>query len=346
MDCIVTGFPSKLAALQFEWAWRNTHLTKRIAKEDRITKVPDKTKSRSGRLKIPRPKATLADKLKNLHLLLRVPSFARWPLDVRFFCEEIWQQWKRDTQNLDKDIRSDISIVLDLKQINGVAEVDESNLSTYEKGKRRRDAIGKGGVNGIDISFASFGSHLEKSRFLLRDDQRARCAVCSEQIAHPGHTSVVCPHGKCTAASHLTCLARRFLSDEKSYNSLLPTSGNCPQCNISTRWIDLIKEMNLRARGEKESTLLVRKLSMSEKPTMAGVSSAPGVILDAKDEDDGNDVEDDALGEDWLSQEDDRDDQSSIASATCEASTPTKPFSKRLPSVIEDSEWDEAEELD
>ena len=302
-------------------------------------------KRRNGAEYIPRPVAIMADRLQNLHLLLRVPSFSRWPLDVRFFCEEVWQQWKHHTQNIDKIIRSGINIVLDLKQTSDAAEVDEGGLSTHEKGKRRRNAVGKGGVDGVDISYASFKSHFEKSKSLLASDQIIQCAVCSEQIARPGHTIVVCPYGKCTAASHMTCLARRFLSDEESQTSLLPTSGNCPECHISSRWVDLIKEMHLRARGEKEVAQLMKKSRMNNKLAMGSCSSAPGIELDASDVDEADDVQDDPLEEDWLPQEDEGDDLLSVASAASEASTPKKPPRKHLPTMIEDSEWDEEEVL-
>ena len=342
MDCIVTGFPSKIAALQFEWAWQNTHLTKRIAKEERITKVPNKRKGRKGKEKIPRPRATLADKLMNLQLLLRVPSFARWPLNIRFFCEEAWQQWQHHTQNLDKNMRPGVSIVLDLKQARDRPDPDEDGLSTYEKGKRRRNAIGKGGVDGVDFSYTTFRPHLEKSNSLIGGDPKLECAVCCEQIHRSGQMIVVCPYGKCTAASHITCLARRFLSNEVSQMSVLPTFGHCPKCNTGTQWVDLVKEMSLRSRGKKEVAQLMRKPKITTS-AKASDSNAPGIELNASDEDESTDVQDDPLAEDWPLEEDDGDDLLSVPSTASETSIPIE--NRHLPSVIEDSKWDGAEVL-
>src|SRR5690606_32390742 len=63
------------------WAWQHPHMSKKIPDELRLT-----TKSK-------RPSISLAGRLASLHLLLRAPAFARWPLTLRFFSEEVHRNW-------------------------------------------------------------------------------------------------------------------------------------------------------------------------------------------------------------------------------------------------------------
>ncbi|KAI8866830.1 hypothetical protein GQ42DRAFT_102422, partial [Ramicandelaber brevisporus] len=68
MFLIVHGFPTQLAALQFEWAWQNPQLTrtlKRLAKSKQVMN-------------------TLRYKLNALAALLSVPPWNKWPLSIRF----------------------------------------------------------------------------------------------------------------------------------------------------------------------------------------------------------------------------------------------------------------------
>ncbi|KAH0408016.1 hypothetical protein KCU90_g22362, partial [Aureobasidium melanogenum] len=132
MTCLVTGFPSKIAALQFEWAWQNTHQTRHIAPDERITQANTKQRfsPRTGKVRkrAGRPRMSMHDKLANLHILLRAKSFERWPLQVKFFAEDVYKMWHRWTVNMPEVIRQGIEVEMDESVLQKAAlEEDPSN---------------------------------------------------------------------------------------------------------------------------------------------------------------------------------------------------------------------------
>ena len=359
MTCVVTGFPSKIAALQFEWAWQNTHITKRIADAERITARETKVKtSKSGRTRTrpARPRPSLTGKISNLHLLLRVPSFARWPLSVRFFCEDVYLLWQRWNERVDGKIREGVNVVLDLAEPGQPADGDRDQMTTQAEGNRKREALGKGGVTGLDVGYGAIKDHVEKSNFLLADNEVVICAVCSIELGPQRQTAVVCPHEGCRSASHLHCLARTFLAEEGHQSSLLiPLSGTCPACKKVTVWVDLVKEMSLRARGKSEVALLMRRPKAPKARLLQSVST-PGTAMPVTevDREIPGEPDDDQLDDNWQPEGVGDDDAASVTSAPSVISAAehtneladSQASSRRLPVVIDDSEWDDAQILD
>ncbi|KAK4694834.1 structure-specific endonuclease subunit SLX1, partial [Lecanoromycetidae sp. Uapishka_2] len=291
------------------------------------TKV--KTSSKTGRKvkQFVAPRPSLTDKLSNLHLLLRVPSFAKWPLQVRFLCEDVYQMWQRWSERVDSEIREGIKIYLDVTQSLEANVNGQAQTSVQAKGKRKGEAIGKGGIDGLDIGYGDLKAHLEKSTFLLGEDEKIRCAVCSKTIGPSTTMALVCPRDSCKTATHMICLATRFLSAEDVRDPVLPTSGRCPDCKEELQWIDLLKEMSLRANGDKEVSRLMekpkeRKLKVS-KSSKAKSSQVQEDKLKDESEDQKDDLAedtphdraaaDDALPDDWYYQGDEDND---VASTT------------------------------
>ncbi|KAI9880909.1 MAG: Slx4p interacting protein [Pleopsidium flavum] len=374
MACIVTGFPSNIAALQFEWAWQNTHLTRRIADEQRITiretKVRISPKTGRARRRPARPRMSLTDKLSNLHLLLRVPSFSRWPLEVRFFCEDVYRVWQRWGEQVDGMIRGRIKVSLDVEE---PADGTGWEVLSYDqaKSKRKRDVGGKGGLESIDVAYRGLKEHLEKSLFLLAEGEVTSCAVCNKRVDQNTGMVVVCPVHNCRAASHMTCLSSRFLAKNGLTEALIPAEGLCPTCKTQIRWVDLMREMTLRMRGEKEMERLLKK-RRERKAKAATGKQAPSISVadhedDVEAEEDlqadeeeaagglrAADVADASLSDDgWQYRMDEDDDIMSVISAdtdTSRAFPADSPCKLRLQSarsetIIEETDWDDAEVL-
>ena len=330
--------------------------------------IPKPKSQKSPKTKRPRkrpskPYRSLTDRLQNLHLLLRVPSFSRWPLQVRFFCEDVYHLWQLWSDRVNGSIRSGIKVLLDLKQFAESIDDGKNPASTQAKGRRKRDAIGKGGIEGLEVGYSELRDHLEKSTSILAEIKGLQCAVCTKDLGPRTAMSLVCPQQFCRTASHMTCLATKFIEGEQVGALVAPISGRCPGCEEELQWIDLIKDLSLRVRGEKEVTQTMkkpreRKTKVPETKKVTGSQDEALTIVkeERADPDDGLaeaemgalDTTNDSLPDDWFYQLDEDDDMKSVTSGLSdgvEAACPTKPSSiaPTLPAVIEDSDWDDAE---
>ncbi|RDW95058.1 hypothetical protein BP5796_00821 [Coleophoma crateriformis] len=341
MTCIVTGFPSQIAALQFEWAWQNPHITTHIPPESRISNSTQK--KASGHPK--RLRLTLTSGLSNLHLLLRVPSFSRWPLEIRFFTEDVHKAWLKWDRQVTAPIPDTIPVMIDFPASKDPGPVQD--------GKRLDH-----GIDAIDIDYISQKPHVEKGKQIVDFEQEGSCSICSAVLEHDLGMYTICPTQGCQAVTHLTCLSKQFLADDDE-DAMVPTSGNCPKCKVKMPWVDVMKELTLRLRGQKEVEKLLKVKRIRKKQITASQTLVEG--SDPDDEAEYEKLEEEIrrlqklnpeLGESYLDFEasDDSDTGSVVSNATQKSSPKDRAATTKKPRppvvVIEDSDWDDAEVLD
>lgn len=285
---------------------------------------------------------SLTDKLSNLHILLRAKSFERWPLQVRFFAADVFKFWERCNAKATESVRDGIRIGM-----------DESVVV--------RNTTQPIGIDALDVTFAPMKPMLEKSRTLLAGSACA-CSVCHESLDSEKSLVLVCTADECKAASHLDCLSKHFLNAEHRGNAIVPLEGECPTCKAYSSWKDLVTDLSLRVRGEKEAAALfkVRKsrkkagTDLSAESVAVGDDDDSGSELSSLDSDidlddsgplisletgETNELQSTQGSDEWHNIDD-------ILSHSPKPlrKTPGSPKARRcVEMVIEDSDWDEAE---
>jgi structure-specific endonuclease subunit SLX1 len=279
-----------------------------------------------------RPKASLTDKISNLHLLLRVSYFSSWPLNVRFFTEDVYRVWQGWCESVDAQLLSKIKVIPDF----GLATEAANGL----KGAGAVPSLPER-LKRLEISYEPLKSYVEKSKFILEADDEVFCGICKSMLDLETDSIIICSEGECRSASHMTCLASRFLKESNTTSAFVPIEGLCPACRSRLQWATLVKEMMLRMYGEKEVKKLFRKKREVTQPD---------------DWEGGEDDLDDPIeltaanvaGED-LDLED-TEDSESVASAGSDVpdlrEVRTFKLPPRLSMLVEETDWENAERVD
>ena len=291
---------------------------------------------------------------------------------MRFFCKDIHRSWQKWTATLESEIHRDVRVSLDLGECGRHSMEKPPNSPVFKTKTENHDpASSRRGIEGLNVSYTFLKSHMEKSHLLLADRKKNSCAVCTSMIQPLEATTLVCPRNDCASISHLPCLARRFMDEEGQSNLVVPTVGTCPGCSSKLPWIDLVQEMSVRTRDEKETARLMRKAKKISPKTMKAKRVLSSDLIEESTNDEASEhihyLESDAnsdhslssvlhgslLDEEWDKSCDDDEDVMSVSSAASTGVVFPRLENRQswnetisvLQRVIEDSEWDDAEVL-
>ena len=251
MVLLVHGFPSKIAALQFEWAWQNPHLSRQAPDE---AKLPLRRKV-EGKTRYAKPRLSMKRQIEILREMLGFEGWRKWPLQVSILDEEAQKVWDQvgEKENV-RDVQCGI-VGDDVVEVEPSSEPDPQN--------RKRDLNLKKLVT-LDLTdciipyercliVAQFLTrHNAKSSTLLpktRSNSAHACDICRTPLPASHLEIALCPRNSCTGLFHLTCLASQLADAD----SILPVKGNCPSCKKEILWGDVIRGVFGRA-GQVEDT--------------------------------------------------------------------------------------------
>ena len=258
--CLVHGFPSQLAALQFEvsippsprsgrgggafrasawlirseqWAWQNPDATRHLGQlKPRARRA---AAGGDGPDPPPAPPRSLARHLAQLHRLLCSAGFARWPLALRFFARDAHRHWllwdERSSEHLPRGLR-----------------VEADLEDPPRPGRDGAESAVPGPLARVDVGYSGLAGHLHRAVERLGADAVA-CRLCLARVDAARELVVVCPTDGCSAPLHLTCASAsgRPAGDEH----VVPLQFKCKACFGTADWAALVKEASVRAYGGK-----------------------------------------------------------------------------------------------
>ncbi|KAH8434588.1 structure-specific endonuclease subunit SLX1 [Aspergillus melleus] len=312
MVVIVEGFTSRIAALQFEWAWQNQRNSRHhVDSEDDEKAKPTASQSRSDRnagtkrkkpCRSHRLKVSLSAHLGTLHTLLRSTLFAGWPLKIRFFAADVHKAWQAWCDRVDGFLPDHMAVI-----------ADGHCLEAYRPHGVSDSRVGS--IQGIKVDYTPIQDYAEKAAFILVDSETLQCNICRMPVVPDAEMVVVCPEAECYCTSHLMCLSNQFLDSANDTARLVPTSGSCPACHKTVHWSLMMQELGLRKRGGNQWLKVLRKKkketkranavakSRSKKDQKSASEGLPGATEPADHEandDSDEDAQDDvSLDENW-----------------------------------------------
>jgi structure-specific endonuclease subunit SLX1 len=151
-------------------------------------------------------------------------------------------------------------------------EMPEQESGASPKSKKQKPTHG---IGALCIDYNLSRPHIEKGKSIIDFEREGSCAVCHVELEHDSGIYTICPNSDCEAVTHMTCLSQHFLSTDE--DALVPTKGNCPVCKTEIQWVDVVKELTLRMRGQKEvEKLLKKKGSRKGKVTAQDMAYSSG----------------------------------------------------------------------
>lgn len=199
-----------------------------------------------------RPLAGLTSTLSNLHLLLRVPSFARWPLRLHFFAPDVHSSWEKWCSTVNEPLKEGLEVLTDFgpratREDGGPAHNGSTPAEPW-------------GIHALPLDYAPVKEYVTKGESIFTFEREGDCVVCGDHMAPGEGLYVVCTNDTCEGVGHLACWSRHLLSTEEDpRDAILPLRGNCPKCGGAVQWGDMMKEVTLRVRGRKDVEKLLKK---------------------------------------------------------------------------------------
>ena len=259
---IVYGFPSKVAALQFEWAWQHPWRSRHL-----------KAGGGSGRARAIFPNGrglwTLNARVDVVRTMITSHPYSNWPLHVKLFSTEVVKAWE-ESGRANAHLPIGFTSTIELQGVDG--KKADVNIGS---GRRGPIDVSDGELQPVIWStlttfpLDSFTSiHLAGAGALASGPRTLLCSLCKDSIDI--HTTVrpftpsrwchlltklqdpvtvcMCPTVACNSITHILCLSDHFQAQDP-LSPIIPRGGNCPTCQTWVSWGDIVKGMYRRKAG-------------------------------------------------------------------------------------------------
>ncbi|GAA5936878.1 hypothetical protein JCM10213_000128 [Rhodosporidiobolus nylandii] len=245
MEVNVYGFPSKLQALQFEWAWQNPHASRHL--HSPVAPPPPGEKPAAPVAQF--PKSALSNKpltkVQVLQFMLTVAPWRSFGLKVRLYSKDA-KGWWDEARRLGPVARTDAGVtkwktarvkagkigedpweergkVLDATEVEMRVEGVDGRRLVREGMRTEEEAVERVRIDDHDF----FDPHWEKWSSLPEAEAAPSCEICAKPVdvedhlsfflcTAPTSTSALAP---CSAVYHLPCLSSSFLSSPSTSTS-------------------------------------------------------------------------------------------------------------------------------
>jgi structure-specific endonuclease subunit SLX1 len=219
-----------------------------------------------------RPQKSVASVVSNLHLLLHVPSFARWPLRVHFFERAVYAAWGKWCATVSEPVRDSLGVVVDFGGggEEAVVVAKEREGPGLEPGPEPEPC----GIHALPLDYEPIQEYVAKGQEIFEFERQGNCVVCHEEMSTGEGLHALCSNEGCDGVGHLACWGRRLLRNsdgDKDGADIVPVQGQCPKCHGRVLWGDMMRELTLRTRGAKDvEKLLNRKRQRVTKKVAKG----------------------------------------------------------------------------
>ena len=222
-----------------------------------------------------RPAKSVASVMSNLHLLLRVPSFGRWPLRVHFFNREVFAVWEKWCAAASARLRESLAVVTDFggKATRSAAAKGKETAAISGDMQSEAGAPEAWGIHALPLDYEPIKQYVAKGQDIFEFERQGSCVVCQEPMLAGEGLHALCSNDACDGAGHVSCWSRHLVKGGEGAN-IVPVQGQCPKCEGGVHWGVMMTELTLRVRGQKDvEKLLNRKRKRATKKTAKASSS-------------------------------------------------------------------------
>ncbi|OII75898.1 GIY-YIG catalytic domain-containing protein [Cryptosporidium andersoni] len=242
MAICINGFPNRIAALRFEWAWQHPHICKATRSQIIVWGITRVSK-RSGKFILNRKQWSVQQRIGILLCMVSIEPWCKMNLSIYIMDRnsiDIIINWIDIFSKIvaTKFILFDIPSLGEFKCFLRICN-DSNSDSNTEFFQINFDILKN---KQVSISDSESDFDIPNNNFILQiEENRINCILCNLEI-ESNRKFIVFP---CCDDYfvHISCISKwdENLNDQDSKISLIPKKVSCPVCFESYNWLDIIR---------------------------------------------------------------------------------------------------------